>query len=423
MASAVTPQSFHKNFVSSKERDAFMFNKEFMSDCAFVVEEGDEKLKIPCHKYILGCCSWEFYNLFYLLTAESSDIPIVDVSSNVVEMFVEFVYKETTVLDMETVWDVLKLAKRFDVKKLISFCEIFISENVADENLFEVIENSTDFDFADKLKTECVKLLGRSQIDYFKPDIWHPFFELSKEGLAFILKSDHMDKEEIEIFRFVNSWAENRCVRQNKPINSLHKRLFLGDVVKHIRFGTLTFVEFGECTNNESILTYQQITDVFNCIVSNGEQVCQFPAVKRLPTKTKILFGSCFDYQEYRKLQDVFILSVNRPKILIGFGILGSRSACNQKLVVQIRCSDDVIYESNEEIQFDGSQKIYDLLLNKDMILKGDQKYCITLGNGDYSNRNIYFFSNTKKEYISGNDGAKITIHSSCFNFAFLLLQ
>lgn len=42
------------NFSSSKQRDEFMFENKFMSDCAFIVEEEEIKTKIPCHKYILG---------------------------------------------------------------------------------------------------------------------------------------------------------------------------------------------------------------------------------------------------------------------------------------------------------------------------------------------------------------------------------
>lgn len=45
MTAAITDPSFHENFVTSKERDAFMFNKEFMSDCAFVVEDGENTIK------------------------------------------------------------------------------------------------------------------------------------------------------------------------------------------------------------------------------------------------------------------------------------------------------------------------------------------------------------------------------------------
>lgn len=362
--------------------------------------------------------------MFYLFTVESSDIPITGVSLIVVEKFLEFVYKEITELDMETVWDVLILAKRFAVKKLINFCEYFLSENVKDENFVEIVEKSTEFELGDKLRTECVKLIARSEIDYFNCSPGSPFFDLSKDGLNIILKSNFLDREEIELFRFVNAWSENNCALAGQPINSENKRLALGDAVKNIRFGCFSFVEFSECTKKDSILTPTQMIDVFNCIGSNGTDECQFSSVKRMTTTKQILLTGSYsnDPRLYLSLNDNFTFSLNEAKILIGFGIFGTKEPQYHELNLQLKLDGDnqIIYKASHEIQFDWSSKIYDLRLKKEIVLEANKKYSLTIGGDSF--RNVYRLHHPVDYYVIKKN-LIISIHSSEHNFASLLLQ
>lgn len=110
-----------------QERNFFLLNNEFMSDCSFIVQDGENKIKLPAHKYVLGGCSWEFYNFFFLMEAASNEIPITDVSVEVVKIFLEFIYRESVQLNNEIIWDVLKLAERYSVKGVKVCCDEFLS--------------------------------------------------------------------------------------------------------------------------------------------------------------------------------------------------------------------------------------------------------------------------------------------------------
>lgn len=402
--------TFHENFTSSKERDNFMFYKEFMSDCAFVVEDGENTIKIPCHKYILGCCSWEFYNLFYLMKAESSDIPIADVSLQVATKFLEFVYKEMTELSMETVWDILKLAKRFGVAKLVHFCDTFLCDNVKEDNLVQIIEKSTEFDM-EKLRTECITFMGRSKVDYFKSPL---FLNISKDGLQTIIASDNLNKNEIEVFRFVNNWAENYCARNEKPPNSINKRIALGNVLMKIRFGVMTLSEFTECTNNESLLTNDQIVDIFNCIGSNGNHRSKFSSIKRKQTsETHTLFNGNFNSLNNGCSTEYFEFSVSEDTIIIGFGILGSTDVYkNQEIHILLLKDNDetIIVQNNFIVDFDGSKKINNLYLKKQITLKSSSRYTLLITQDAICN--FYVLQNYIKRNAS-KDGVFITIHSN----------
>lgn len=422
MSATLEITKFHENFTTSKERDGFMFDKEFMSDCVFVIQDGDKTIKIPCHKYILGSCSWEFYNLFYSMKADSIYIPIANFSCDVVKKFLEFIYKETTELDMKTVWDILKLAKKFGVKKLIDFCSCFLSKNVREENLIQIIQKSTEFELQEELLINCIKVIGRLKLDFFTAAF---FFQLSRNGLNNILKSDYLDVEEIDLFRFVDNWAENICTQNKKLINGRNKRLALGDIVNNIRFGTMSINQFAKCTKNECFLTAQQIVDIFNSITSHGEYKCKFSSIRRLPTINHISFTSRENTISLAHVNPtgVFKFSVNEEKLILGFGYYGTTRISTKKLFLQLKYieSNVIIHQSTvKNIEFDGTSEINQFLFKKPIVLEKCKEYAFVLRWSCVER--FYCLRNAKKIYTD-NSGGKIFINGPCHNFASLIIQ
>lgn len=47
--SSVAEDSFHKKFSTGKERDSFLYNKEFMSDYAFIIKIKGKRKKTEFH--------------------------------------------------------------------------------------------------------------------------------------------------------------------------------------------------------------------------------------------------------------------------------------------------------------------------------------------------------------------------------------
>ena len=64
---------------SVRERNAVMFNSELMADVYFIV--GEERLRVPAHKYVLSTGSSVFYTMFYGALPMKDDIAITDVDS------------------------------------------------------------------------------------------------------------------------------------------------------------------------------------------------------------------------------------------------------------------------------------------------------------------------------------------------------
>ena len=85
--SEITPMSvdvgpdWQAEFKSVRQRNAVMFNSELMADVHFIV--GEDKLRVPAHKYILATGSSVFFAMFYGgLASDDTDIAIPDVEAN-----------------------------------------------------------------------------------------------------------------------------------------------------------------------------------------------------------------------------------------------------------------------------------------------------------------------------------------------------
>lgn len=158
---------WHDEFRTWQQRNTFLFNNEFMSDCSFIISEGDNKIKIPAHKYILGGFSVEFFNFFYLMEAESSEIPIFECSVSVLKVFLKYVYTGETNLTMLNISDVLRLMKRFSAKCFKDYCEEFLIKKLNKKNYIELMDISHSYGMR-KLFSKCKSLQSSTNSQFWR---------------------------------------------------------------------------------------------------------------------------------------------------------------------------------------------------------------------------------------------------------------
>lgn len=366
--------NWHDNISSAKERDAYLFKNVFMSDCAFVIEEGVNKRKFPCHKYILGASSWEFYNYFYLMVVDSNEIPISDVSAMGLTMFLEFLYKETTELDMIRIWDVVNLAVRFAVNNLKKFCEDFLLKQVNSRNVFFMFERSSEYNMETLMKA-CVKLMYLNDFEFSEsPALLH----LSKVSLTKLIKSDDLLLKEIVIFRAVNRWAENYCRQNNKIVNSENKRFVLADSFKFIRFGLMTNAEFVECTGNHPFLSDREIRDIFVDIGSNNILPSAFSSISRNGTRKSLLYKpqNTFKHRLHKNIHMGF--KVSKYVKFLGFGLYEQQICLNGAKCPRFELVSEglQLYNSSDiEILYDRTTKMYEFLIKDGLFIEANKPY------------------------------------------------
>lgn len=194
--------TWHKDHKTWNQINGFLFKNiinESMSDCTFLVDVENTIVKIPAHKYILGGKSPEFYSLFYLMKADSDEIPINDVSIENFTKFLEFIYTEKTELSLDNLEEMMLMAVRYSVESLKNFCGNFLIKNVTGENVFPLMEKYSDYDITN-FEIECLKKLRKNPLIFEDPS----FYEISNATLTTILKSEELQGfKEITIFKGV----------------------------------------------------------------------------------------------------------------------------------------------------------------------------------------------------------------------------
>ncbi|GAB0098387.1 BTB domain-containing protein [Sergentomyia squamirostris] len=229
-----------------KERLSYFVNNEFLSDMTFVV--GEERTRIPAHKFILSTCSWEFYNALYLLQLDNNEVPIEDVEVDVFIAFLKYCYTGEINLSEflpEQVGDkaamILKLAYRFSMKHLIEICEAEITESF-DIKYEYCLEWYMRYNFVpkhSKLGTFLLTVIARNFLFVIRDEM-DSFLDLPLTSVRDIASHDQLTCDEMQFFDVLMKWASHNCEKLNFSKNSSNLRLILKDVFYKIRFPNMT---------------------------------------------------------------------------------------------------------------------------------------------------------------------------------------
>lgn len=322
-------KSWNSDMLSWKERNEFLFKNEIMSDCKFLVVEADKTTVIPAHKYVLAASSPEFFNLFYLMKCSDDEIPIKDTSVENLTKFLQFLYTEKTTVTMQSVAELLKLAKRYSVKSFEKTCWSFVTESVktvtiTQETALNVLDQYSAYDVPN-LANNCVKLI-RNYKNIFESAA---FLKLKIRTIAEILKSEELKGfKETTIYNGLNKWAENFCKESGKSITSENKRMAVKPALKFVRFPSMTLNEFTSCTTNNPILAADSIVQIFQCIGGETKSNCEFSAEKRLIERNILEFktgptNSCISTSLSLQIHNTVTISVDKSIHLINLGING----------------------------------------------------------------------------------------------------
>ena len=135
------------------ERSRYMFDNPFMSDIQFSCEGSSEKFF--AHKYVLATSSSVFYAMFYGELAEkSSNVYLSDTNDDSLGEFLKFLYTDDCRLTENNAVFVLYLAEKYNVPSLSEKCVEFLAANIAEENVFVVLQQALKFD-KKKLENKC----------------------------------------------------------------------------------------------------------------------------------------------------------------------------------------------------------------------------------------------------------------------------
>eukprot|EP00794_Sanderia_malayensis_P011050 gene11050-12216_t len=312
-----------------KERIAYLYKNECMSDVSFVVNGS----RVPVHKFVLSTCSSVFYTMFHGYLAEQrGEIEITDCESiDYLLEFLRFIYTDEISLDWDNTFSILYLSKKYMIPSLTRICCDSLRKLLTKENVLAVLQQSVKFD-EQELLSHCLEFIHPVINDVVNMEA---FLYLDLNTLKMILKEDNLQIAEINLFIALKRWCDNKIVRRKMADTDESRKKIASDAVNLIRFPCISAQDFATHCVFSGLLTLEQIRDLFYLMVSKpGDHTHEI--INRLPFSAKkrivcpmmlslnrVSAGRVMQNWSYKGAADALDFTVNKRISLCGISIFG----------------------------------------------------------------------------------------------------
>ena len=313
-----------------KERTSFIFNTEILSDVKFVAQvstgESESKKVIPAHKFVLAISSPVFFAMFYGKMAETTDsIELPDCEyESLLEVF-RYLYSDEVKLSGSNVMQVLYLANKYMVPSLAKKCNEYLRHNLKTTNVFCILPLAQKFEDT-LLEDRCWEVIEKQTEEAVTSD---EFVTVERSLVETVVKREKLNVKEVELFKAVDRWARKEVERQGTTPDGDTKRRILGEeIVKAIRYPSMSLKEFASVVIDSDILTPKEVGDMvkhFSDVLTSPLPFPQAPRSAALDVyrfQRFRTFNSCWLYGRFA---DNIIFSVNKPIKLHGVQHFGSK--------------------------------------------------------------------------------------------------
>ncbi|XP_018539159.1 BTB/POZ domain-containing protein 1 isoform X2 [Lates calcarifer] len=353
---------------SLKERFAFLFNNELLSDVRFIVGKGRQAQRIPAHKFVLAAGSAVFDAMFNGgMATTSAEIELPDVEPAAFLALLRFLYSDEVHIGPETVMTTLYTAKKYAVPALEGHCVEFLTKHLRADNAFMLLTQARLFD-EPQLASLCLDTIDKSTADAINAE---GFTDIDLDTLCAVLERDTLSIRENRLFGAVVRWAEAECYRQQLPPTSENKQKVLGKALPLIRFPLMTVEEFA-AVNPKPRVDY---IDRPRCCL-RGEE-CSINRFQQVESR----WG-------YSGTSDRIRFNVNRRISIVGFGLYGSiHGPTDYQVNIKIIESDKRITLGQNDTGFscDGTASTFRVMFKEPVEILPSVSYtaCATLKGSD----------------------------------------
>ncbi|XP_063782039.1 BTB/POZ domain-containing protein 1 [Pseudophryne corroboree] len=332
---------------SLKERFAFLFNNELLSDVKFVVGKGMQAQKIPSHKFVLATGSAVFDAMFNGgMATTSTEIDLPDVEPSAFLALLRFLYSDEVHIGPETVMTTLYTAKKYAVPALEAYCVDFLTKHLRADNAFLLLTQARLFD-EPQLAKLCLDTIDKSTADAISAD---GFTDIDIDTLRAVLERDTLCIRESCLFGAAVRWAEAECQRQKIPGSVENKMKVLGKAISLIRFPLMTVEEFAAGPAQSGILSDREVVNLFLHFTVNPKPRVDYIDQPRCCLRGKECSIARFQQVEsrwgYSGTSDRVRFTVSRSISIVGFGLYGSiHGPSDYQVNIQI-----IEYEKNQTV-------------------------------------------------------------------------
>ncbi|KAK0161286.1 hypothetical protein PV327_009773 [Microctonus hyperodae] len=352
-----------------KERFAFLFNNEILSDVRFLVGRVGQQQRIPAHKLVLSSGSAVFDAMFNgTLATASVEIEVPDVEPAAFLAVLLFLYTDEIQIDPETVMTTLYTAKKYAVSPLEKHCVDFLRSNLTSDNAFLLLTQARLFD-EPQLASVCLDTIDKFTNEALNAD---GFTDVDIDTLMVVLERDTLRIRESKIFQAVVRWSEAECVRQQLPVTPENQRSVLGRALSLVRFPLMSIEEFAVGPAQCGLLTDREIVSLFLYFTVNPKPSVGFEAMPRCRMMGKELTVCRFQQTNsrwgYTGTSDRIRFSVDRRIFLVGYGVYGSvHGPAEYEVLIELShtASGKIIATNATSFSCDGSSYTYRLMFKE----------------------------------------------------------
>ncbi|KAM9458916.1 BTB/POZ domain-containing protein 2-like isoform 1-T1 [Salvelinus alpinus] len=400
-----------------KERFAFLFNNEVLSDVHFLVGKGMGVQRIPAHRFVLAVGSAVFDAMFNGgMATTSTEIELPDVEPAAFLALLKFLYSDEVQIGPETVMTTLYTAKKYAVPALEAHCVEFLKKNLRADNAFMLLTQARLFD-EPQLASLCLENIDKNTGDALAAE---GFTDIDLDTLVAVLERDTLGVREVRLFVAAVRWAEAEAHRQQLQPTPENKRRVLGKALALIRFPLMTIEEFAAGPAQSSILTDREVVSLFLHFTVNPKPRVEFIDRPRCCLRGKecsiTRFGQVESRWGYSGTSDRIRFSVNRRIFVVGFGLYGSiHGPTDYQVNIQIIHTDSntVLGQNDTGFSCDGSSNTFRVMFKEPVEILPNVNYtaCATLKGPDshYGTKGM-----RKVTHESSSTGTK-----TCFTFCY----
>lgn len=252
-----------------------LFTAGIACDVTFLV--GENKDRISSHKIILLSRSPVFYAMLDGPLAEKGEITIPDISKETFTKFLRYLYTDDIQLTVDTAIQMMSVARKYCVDRLVNKCVTFLNENMTADNVHGVYEHAHIYT-EENIKADCIRVMSKDDGRGLRSP---GFVELCRSCVKGITESDDLAVAESEVFEAVIRWSDSECARQGLEVTEVNRREVLGDIFYNVRFPVMDKTYISDTVSLVDILTSDEFRNIVRCQRDEKNYPCKMFNVKK----------------------------------------------------------------------------------------------------------------------------------------------
>ncbi|XP_076050430.1 BTB/POZ domain-containing protein 6-B-like isoform X2 [Oratosquilla oratoria] len=374
---AESGQAWQLGMESIKERLRYLYTTGEYSDLDIVFPEHETTFKV--HRTILSMTSPVFGTMMTGPLAPGKELPLPEDSPEVFRKLLDHMYMDRMDLkSVEEALEVYAVAHRYQMESSRKCCLQYILSNLNEKTTLAALEMSLVYE-DEEMNKKCKEILGRNADSVISSEnISH----LSKETLRDLLKDDTMNfSSEVVPFKGLIAWGKAQLQHQ-KPSGS-DLREIIGDLLKEIRFLTMSYDEFIKNVIDTNVLSHTECIHIMRVIGGTDPST--------IPEDTPLNPSRVKRYPKFRRMEDLSLCKLDllevdrRYSFLSNTGLIENLS-CNKTIEVyyfKVRCGGTIsIMDNRGEVVGSSTSKDGVFTFTKPAVLQKDKQYEVVFSLG-----------------------------------------